>query len=376
MVPSTLDVMPINVAGKRVLILGDSLSAAANTPGGQLGARLKAAGAVSVKVNGKVSRSAVNFFAGNNGENGAMVLAAEVATSPQIVIVMLGTNDAASGVSTAADAAAFVRIRDAFAKIGAEIWAVGPPSFARADLTASSTTVYGTLAGVFGTTRVVDFRPMTVGAPRTADGVHFTAPGAATVGAKLATTLLGTGETSASAITAMPFAAPASWVPIAFASVAAVTVMAGLAMLVRRRRRAPLKGARRGRLGAPTIEVHRDSMLTPEEIADWGLTEEEAAGAPRWRVADEDEIIGVELTWKGDPTRYALAHPSTTGHRWQVTWFDKDGPMGDVRRTRLEDALNDGAEAYTYDVTAIHTRPRDAGHGRRRLGLTRRAMSS
>jgi lysophospholipase L1-like esterase len=153
--------------GRRILVFGDSLThrgartapdgvpalPLANrtgTPGDLLASYLLAAGAAAVRINGRVSRSAVNLWKGNNGENGTAVVAAEASARPDLVIIMLGTNDL--GMGATADAAAFQRLRDAFAGYGAEVVAIGPPAFARADLNAKAVTVYQTLARVSGRT--------------------------------------------------------------------------------------------------------------------------------------------------------------------------------------------------------------------------------
>lgn len=221
----------MDVRGKRILILGDSLSSGAATPGGQLGQRLQAAGAASVRVNGKVSRSAVNFFSGANGEDGMAVLMAEAAYRPQVVIVFLGTNDI--GLPQGPDAAAFRRIAGAFP--GAQLVAVGPPSFARADLTRGAPAVYATLQNVFG--GVVDTRPMTAdilttAQGRTSDGVHFTAVGAAVFGQRLVQELLRSSGADASASSAM--ATPGWKLTVGLAALAALGV--GVALIIRRRR--------------------------------------------------------------------------------------------------------------------------------------------
>lgn len=74
-----------------------------------------------------------------------------------------------------------------------------------------------------------------------------------------------------------------------------------------------------------------------------------------WRVTDEDAIDGVELRSTLRPGHYVLAHRATSGSaRWQATWFDEDGPGGDLRRATLEEALNEQAPAGSHVVTAIH----------------------
>ena len=240
--------------GRRILVFGDSLThrgattapdgvpalPLANrtgTPGDLLASYLLTAGAAAVRVNGRVSRSAINLWKGNNGENGTAVVAAEVAARPDLVIIMLGTNDL--GMGATADAAAFRRLRDAFAGYGAEVWAIGPPAFARADLNAKAVTVYATLVQVFGPTRVIDARPLsadvvTVAQGRAGDGIHFGAGGASKVAARLAQTLLAQPGEGAVAT------APSPWWAVAGAALAVAAV--GGAVLVKRRRTSRLMG--------------------------------------------------------------------------------------------------------------------------------------
>lgn len=236
----------MSIRGKKILILGDSLSAGANTPGGVLAALLRAAGA-TVRVNGKVSRSAVNFWSGKNGEDGAAVATTEAAWQPDIVIVMLGTNDL--GMSASADQVAFARIAAAFHS--AELWAVGPPSFARVDLQSKTPQVYTTLVAVFGASRVIDWRPLTADLQgRSGDGVHFSTAGAAVQGKRLADAWLQARDRVRAGL--MPAVTGVRWSIPAAAAVAAVA-LAGVAWVIRRRRqlnglgrvatRRPLQGA-------------------------------------------------------------------------------------------------------------------------------------
>jgi hypothetical protein len=74
-----------------------------------------------------------------------------------------------------------------------------------------------------------------------------------------------------------------------------------------------------------------------------------------WQVTDEDLIDGVELRSITRPDHYVLAHRATSGAaRWQATWFDADGPGGDLRRATLEEAISDQAPPTQYTLTAIH----------------------
>jgi hypothetical protein len=74
----------------------------------------------------------------------------------------------------------------------------------------------------------------------------------------------------------------------------------------------------------------------------------------KWKVTDEDGIDGVELVSTHRAGHYVLAHRATSGGKWQATWFDADGPGGDIRRATLEAALNEQAPPGEYHVTQIH----------------------
>lgn len=251
----------MNVRGKKILILGDSLSASNSSPGGVLGAQLRAAGAASVRVNGKVSRSAVNFFSGKNGEDGAVVLANEVAQRPNLVFIMLGTND--MGLGQAADAAAFRRIRDAFVGYGAEVYAIGPPSFSRADHTREAAVVYTTLASVFGAPRVIDWRQLSADQvlppARSGDLVHFTSAGAAVAGQRLAAAVLAANTSQASAMPALR-----AWWPVTLSATVAVAAVVGTAWVVRRRRALGRVKLRGGEALPASERQHVHRVIEPE----------------------------------------------------------------------------------------------------------------
>lgn len=285
--------------GRRILVFGDSLThrgattapdgvpalPLANrtgTPGDLLASYLLTAGAAAVRVNGRVSRSAINLWKGNNGENGAAVVAAEAGARPDLVIIMLGTNDL--GMGATADAAAFRRLRDAFAGYGAEVWAIGPPAFARADLSAKAVTVYQTLAQVFGANRVIDARPLsadvlTTAQGRAGDGIHFAGSGASKVAARLAQAVLaqpsrpaaggtvdaGTGP--AVTVDAGALTSPSPWWAVLGAAAAVAAI--GGAVLVKRRRRS---------LGAVTVDTDEVPAKYRDEVAT-AATRAGAAGA-------------------------------------------------------------------------------------------------
>ncbi len=179
-----------NVSGKRVLIFGDSMSAGAGSPGDELGRNLASTGA-TVTTNALVGRSANNFF---GREDVAGQFADIAAFAPQVVIVQLGTNDI--GLSMAVDGARMEQLRAAFAGSGADVWAIGPPTFPSsgpgADQTPGAPSVVAMMTDVFGASRFIDMRPLTADMAiagqggRAADGTHFTSAGGQVIGKRLA----------------------------------------------------------------------------------------------------------------------------------------------------------------------------------------------
>lgn len=239
----------MDVRGKSVLVLGDSLthrgartqpdgvdvtesSSRSGSPGDLLASYLLEAGARTARINGRVSRSAVNFWKGNNGEAGGRVLAEESAQRrPELVFVFLGTNDL--GMDPSADARGFQLIDETFRANGAYVVAIGPPSFASVDLQRKAETVYLTLRQVFGA-RVIDLRPLTTDVlvpsqGRSNDGIHFGSTGARKVAARLAAAVIAFGRPFPARVTVRP------WLIVGVAVVAAATA-AGAAVLWRRRR--------------------------------------------------------------------------------------------------------------------------------------------
>lgn len=187
-------------SGKRVLIFGDSLShpgsdagpevhdytgpVNSSAPGAVFAGKLLAKGAAATRTNARVSRSAVNFW---SREDYQKLLTADAAWKPEVVIVMLGTNDL--HINPITDATAMRGIRDAYRQLGADVWAVGPPAFASAEHTRDAETVVATMRDVFGADHFIDARPLSAdltAAGRAGDGVHFTAQGAEVFGDRLA----------------------------------------------------------------------------------------------------------------------------------------------------------------------------------------------
>lgn len=171
-----------SVRGKKVLILGDSLSAAAAAPGGQLAAHLQAAGG-DVRVNAKVGRSAISF---HREPTHAAQLGEIHAWDPDLVVVALGTNDI--GYAAGANRAAMIQVRDQLGRGGADVWAFGPPSFAPGARDGGDE-VAATMKDVFGA-RFLDARPLTADLTgtlhRSADRIHFTTAGGKLAGQRMA----------------------------------------------------------------------------------------------------------------------------------------------------------------------------------------------
>jgi lysophospholipase L1-like esterase len=190
------------IAGRRILIFGDSLTHRgsndapnginvvekfdrnSSSPGDLLASKLLELGAASARINGKVSRSAYNFFRIENSP----ILADEVKRKPNLVFIFLGTNDV--GLAQKQDQAAFQELHDVFVKGGAEVWAIGPPTLAKKPA-GEIEEVYDTLRKVFGA-NVIDLRSLTqdmTSTGRTSDSTHFTSSGAKLLAGRIAATL-------------------------------------------------------------------------------------------------------------------------------------------------------------------------------------------
>jgi len=175
----------MNARGERVIIFGDSLShpgsdsgpeitdittgsnRSSSAPGDLLASLLLEQGATAARVNARVGRSAWNFWSRENTE---ALLSADRTFRPTKVVVVLGTNDI--GLSIAKDAEAMRAIKDAYQKMGAEVWAIGPPVFTSASLNAQAEPVIKMMSSIFGG-RFLDGRPLSTTAGRAGDGVHF-----------------------------------------------------------------------------------------------------------------------------------------------------------------------------------------------------------
>lgn len=181
----------MNVAGERIVIFGDSTShhgadnapeiwdvdAGSNRvsgqPGDLLASMLLERGAEAVRVNARVGRSAFNFF---GREAFQPLLDSDAAFAPTKVFVVLGTNDI--GLDPSKERDAFELIKGFYEKQGAEVWAIGPWTYTRADLNAGAVPIVELMQSVFGA-RFIDGRPLSVQTGRAGDGVHFGAGSAA-----------------------------------------------------------------------------------------------------------------------------------------------------------------------------------------------------
>jgi len=193
----------MNVIGERVLIFGDSLShlgpdkgpsivdittpigLVSGAPGALIARALLIAGAQAVRVNAKVGRSARSFMSSES----ALLARDQKEFRPTKVIVWLGTNDIDGGLTPAAlasTAAAMTTIAIAYRAMGAEVFALGPPTYPNARYNNAAPIMFETIQSVFGADHTFDIRPFTIGAPRAGDGIHFTASGAAAVAPSIA----------------------------------------------------------------------------------------------------------------------------------------------------------------------------------------------
>lgn len=192
----------MNVRGERIIIFGDSLShpgsdasptiqdvlqgssRQSSAPGDLLASLLLEQGAAAVRINARVGRSAWNFW---QREAVAELIAADRAFQPTKVIVILGTNDADSGVAADKDRAAFTEIRDTYKAMGAEVFAVGP--FISAIPGPKVEQTVQVMRGVFGM-RFIDGRSLSQLAALARDGVHYTTVGARTLALALADAII------------------------------------------------------------------------------------------------------------------------------------------------------------------------------------------
>lgn len=209
--------------GERIIIFGDSIShhgadsdpeiwdvnagssRSSSQPGDLLASLLAEQGAQAVRVNARVSRSAFNFF---QRENTTGLFASDRAFKPTKVVIVLGTNDI--GLSIARDQEAMTALRDAYKSMGAEVWAIGPFTYASpsSSLNQQTQPVVDMMSKVFGG-RFIDGRPLSVNVNRARDGVHFTPDSARPTALAMADALLSQ-------------ASPKNWLPMAVGAIAVV----------------------------------------------------------------------------------------------------------------------------------------------------------
>ncbi len=198
-----------SVDGKRILLIGDSLSMVANSPGGRLAQRLRDSGA-KVLVNATGGRSAGSFLSkkgncdsnGCDGGHGADQLAKALASfNPDVALIMLGTNDlcnVAAGGGEKFQLDSFAKIIGQMEDAGVKVIGIGPPMFpasdqphkfkrgkppvvyAKGDLIATGKTFIPKLAAKYKPGQFIDSRDLTVDLATMAnrkDGIHFTSGG-------------------------------------------------------------------------------------------------------------------------------------------------------------------------------------------------------
>jgi hypothetical protein len=150
-------------------------------------------GASAAQIDAKIGRSAISFVY-NEPVND--LVAADAAFQPTKVIVMLGTNDLGRDLGNTQQA--MTQIRDAYAGMGAEVWAIGPMTYVgrSESMNALAPDVFSVMQNVFGADKTIDARPLSVLEGRTGDGVHFTYAAALPTAQALAQALTSTSSTS------------------------------------------------------------------------------------------------------------------------------------------------------------------------------------
>lgn len=189
------------IMGGRLLVFGDSMthrgsdsgpeqvevtepSDRNSMPGDLLASRLLEDGTASAaRLDARIGRSAYNFW---RRENATALLKADLAWQPTLAIVFLGTNDI--GLNMSVDEQSMLRLRQWLESSGAEVWAIGPPSFADPERMAGAGPVVAMMRRVFGN-RFIDARPLTKDLTRqgrAGDLIHFNADGSKIFAARLA----------------------------------------------------------------------------------------------------------------------------------------------------------------------------------------------
>ncbi len=155
-------------AGKRILLLGDSLSVGKGSLGGQLAQRLTEAGA-TVTVNALGGRSSNSFVSGSGPHEpdgkGAGQLELELADGVDAAVILLGTNNLA-GLAVKnpikATKKSFDQIVSQLLSAGVEVYGIGSPHYEkRPEFGPFEEQLADTLEGVYGAGHFIDARPLT-----------------------------------------------------------------------------------------------------------------------------------------------------------------------------------------------------------------------
>lgn len=331
----------MNARGERILILGDSLSHvgldAAPTvaeitqgsarrsaaPGDLLGSMLLEQGAQAVRVNAKVGRSAISFW-GN--EPGASLVAGDSTWRPSKVIVMLGTNDTQR--DPAKTEIALAQIRDSYANMGAEVWAVGPFVYIGrgAVLNAPADRVFGIMQRVFGADRTIDARPITITEARAGDGIHFTATSAPPQAQQLVTALL--------AKNPVPIRKPIVAIGLGFGAV----LLVGLAIWgVKSKISSRGISGRQRSLRAATDD---DDDGGDEWFTRLRAKQAKSLDEIKAKLKTSPALIG---TWKHGGKRLLLVTGEMQSGKggYRVTTFADDGPSGHASRSTMDEIADE-----------------------------------
>lgn len=75
-----------------------------------------------------------------------------------------------------------------------------------------------------------------------------------------------------------------------------------------------------------------------------------------WR-CDDAAVNGAMFTSRTNKDEYAILHRSTKqSGKWQVSFFDKHGPVSDAQATSCERALRDHLPARRFRLRSVETR--------------------
>lgn len=282
-----------------------------------------------------VGRSASNFWAGTASHqfhSAADLIASDQAFAPDIVVVMLGTNDI--GTNLIADQQAMQAIHDSFPQ--ADVWAIGPMTYVPLGdgLNAGAQAVFDMMSAVFGPERTIDARPLSATTGRAGDGVHF-GPSAA----------YQTALALAAAFTSASGVSTTSTVLWGLAGLGAL-VIGGALLSKYLGRRSQLKGLESGEIDLDDedfgsdpffAKIKRDKEIRRERLRD--------AFALSPAIIVKDKSGRETLLIKSGET----ANPEQGAFR--VSSFAHDGPIGHVTRKTPEVLIEEIADDF-YPVDA------------------------